>query len=237
MTKTIGALYNILEPLFRIQESAWFHPDGKWQPSRQASATYNFISTKWPPLTFEAIKNQFKLPELDIDFAHRFLYLPPMKNDANFVPVLSLCCKLNDTQSIAKFRVMLVCLNSCSGANEEVYGIGFRMETPHSQDPNTDTSTNEEGDTPPHRGTHDFHHAQLIRTFRRNTNHDGLLVDCPIWLPQSQPSFPLPAKCPVMLLLCLMLALYGKEEYYNFCQRVDFIDSYLKKLDCWINEK
>ena len=237
MTKAISALKNILIHLFEIQESSWFREENKWKPSCQALQTYRLISATWVPIEFKNINHEFNASELDLDFSNRFLYLPPMKKDANFVPVLSLCCKLNETQSIAKFRVMLVSLNSCSGANQEVYGIGFRMETPHSQDPNTDTSTNEEGETPTHKGTHDFHHAQLIRTFHRNTSYDGLPIDCPIWLPQSQPSFPLPAKCPVMLLLCLMLALYGKEDYYNLCGRIDFIDRYLNELDSWINEE
>ena len=237
MTKAISALKNLLIHLFEIQESAWFREENKWKPSCQALKTYRRISATWVPMEFKNINHEFDTSELDIDFSNRFLYLPPLKKDANFVPVLSLCCKLNETQSVAKFRVMLVCLDTCFGANREVYGIGFRMETPHSQDQNADTSANEDGETPAHRGIHDFHHAQLIRTFRRNTPHDEPQIDCPIWLPQSQPSFPLPAKCPVTLLLCLMVTLYGKEDYYNFCRRIDFIDRYLKKLDSWITEE
>ena len=134
---------------------------------------------------------------------------------------------MNNQQSIAKFRVMLVCLDK----KGKPYGIGFRMETPHSQDEDVDTFASE--------GIHDFHHAQLIQRFRRKELNSELQIDCPCWIPDSQPSFPLPAECPVTLLLCLIVTLYGRKYYNQFLVENDIfeIKQYREKLDPWINWK
>ena len=110
------------------------------------------------------------------------------------------------------------------------YGIGFRMETPESM--------NQEGDMPANGGIHDFHHAQLIRRFGQ-PKLDILPIDCPVWIPDSQPSFPLPAECPVTLLLCLIVTLYGRNYYNQFLTQHQIFDikRHLKKIDRWINWK
>ena len=235
MTETISALQNILESLSEIQKSAWFAVEEKWKPSRQALKTYNAVSRGWEPITFEQIAYLFNRNELVLNFCNRVLYLPPLEKDPHFVPVLSLSCKLNESRSVTKLRVMLVCLDDCFEENRKVYGVGFRMETPHSQDQNVDTSANE--------GVHDFHHAQLIREFGQTQLDCNIPIDCPYWLPQSQPSFPLPAKCPVTLLLCLIVTLYGRKYYNQFVNdwlnnyRRSDIERYKEELDPWVNWK
>ena len=231
MTKNISALQNILVSLFEIQRAAWFAEEGKWKPSPQALKTYKLISEKWEPIAFAKIKYLFKQTELVLNFSKwgQVLYLPPLKKDANFVPVLSLSCKLNETQSIAKFRVMLVCLDN----EEKPYGIGFRMETPESM--------NQEGEIPANGEIHDFYHAQLIQRFGQRKLDNKLQIHCPSWIPDSQPSFPLPADCPVTLLLCLIVTLYGRKCYNQFVAnylndyRKSDIEPYKKKLKPWIN--
>ena len=228
MTEIISALQNLLESLFRIQSSAWFAEEGKWRASPQALETYKLISAMWEPIDLKNVKHEFNKSELNLNFSNRVLYLPPMKKDANFVPVLSLFCKLNETQSIAKFRVMLVSLDK----KRTPYGIGFRMETPESMNQGIDMPANE--------GIHDFYHAQLIKTFQGKLD-EKLQINSPSWLPDSQPSFPLPADCPVTLLLCLIVTLYGRECYNQFLEnylvnyRKSNIEPYRKKLKPWIN--
>ena len=111
------------------------------------------------------------------------------------------------------------------------YGIGFRMETPESM--------NQEGNMPANPGIHDFYHAQLIQSFRREELNSELQIDCPCWIPESQPSFPLPAECPVTLLLCLIVTLYGRNYYNEFLteHHIFDINRHLKKIDRWINWK
>ena len=100
-------------------------------------------------------------------------------------------------------------------------------------------SMNQEEDMPANGGIHDFYHAQLIQRFRREELNSELQIDCPCWIPDSQPSFPLPAKCPVTLLLCLIVTLYGRNYYNQFLMEHQIFDikRHLKKLDPWINWK
>lgn len=67
-------------------------------------------------------------------------------------------------------------------------GIGIRFECPMG------TS-----------GSHSYHHVQL---FRPNGNS--------FEVPESFPALPLPAHDPLSLLLCLIIALYGREELGRF---------------------
>ena len=108
---------------------------------------------------------------------------------------------------------MLVTLDE---TNQALNGIGFRMETPES----ANTSI----------GIHDFYHAQLIQRFSPKQFSDKLQTKCLNWLPGSQPSFPLPANCPVTLLLCLIVTLYGRKCYTNICGRIPGIEQYRNKL-------
>ena len=226
MTETINALKNILMPLFEIQTDAWFNPEPEPKPSCQASEIFQHLSERWEPIMdFEEIGHLFKPSKLRLDFSKRVLYLPPLEKKFDFVPILSLSCILDKNQSSAQFKVMLVCLDE----HKKLCGIGFRMETPENMNQNVDTSSNE--------GIHDFYHAQLIRKFDQRAPDSIQGFDCPSWLPQSQPSFPLPADCPVSLLLCLIVTLYGKKYYKNFLNThgTPKTEQYQDKLDLWVN--
>lgn len=223
MTKTLATLKDILTPLCKSRRSIW--PTEDWER----------VLAHWRPISREELEGLFTQPKIisgsvEVNFSQsergQVLYLPPLEKNPRCVPILSLYCKLNDRQSIARFRVMLVRLDK----KGKPYGIGFRLETPHSQDQDVDTASE---------GMHDFHHAQLIRRFRQEDLDSELQIDCPIWLPDSQPSFPLPANCPVTLLLCLIVTLYGRDCYNRFLlkHRIFDISRYQKKLDRWINWK
>ena len=226
MIETINALKDILMPLFQIQTDAWFNPEPEPKPSCQALKIFPTLLGRWEPITdFEEIEHLFQSSELTLDFSERVLYLPPLEENSNFVPILSLFCKLSEVQSTAQFKVMLVCLDE----DEKQCGIGFRVETPERMNQNVNTSGNG--------GIHDFYHAQLIRKFDQRAPDSTQGFDCPSWLPQSQPSFPLPADCPVSLLLCLIVTLYGKKYYKDFLNThgTPKTEQYQDKLDLWVN--
>ena len=233
MTKPSDPLKDFLIFLFKKQESAWSKRNPKNIPSYQALKTYNAIKDKWIPITLNEINALFKKAQQDFSEWGRVLYLPPLKKDDHFVPVLSLYCKWNETHSIAKLRIMLVCLGNHTDECQKPYGIGFRLETPET----TNQTETPAGDA----GIHDFHHAQLIKKFGKDNLDRSLQIDCPSWLPESQPSFPLPAKCPLSLLFCLIATLYGKKEYNKyrneFRKRSDHstVGEHLKELDKWIS--
>lgn len=238
MVKPSDALKDCLILLFQKQNSAWVERNPGDKPSDRALKTYNAIINRWIPITFEEIEPLFDEDQLELDFSERgkVLYLPPLKKDAHFVPVLSLDCKWDQTQTQcrARLKVMLVCLCNCTDENQKPYGIGFRLETPENKN-QPETTTNNEG-------IHDFHHAQLIKKFGKDSLDGRLQIECPDWLPETQPSFPLPAKCPVSLMFCLIATLYGRKEYRKF--RDDFpklkhyhgydVREHLRELDQWI---
>ena len=235
MQKIITTLQDILTPLCESQKDIW-NKEG-WRP----------IFTEWPPLAREDIEVLFKRAKTDpqsvpVDFLQsqrgQVLYLPPLEKDPNCVPILSLYCKLQEPQSIMKLRVMLVSLDENRGT-DGIYGIGFRMETPERINQGISSSANNQSaDAIDNGGAHDFHHAQLIRKFGKRKLDDKLQIDCPVWLPQSQPSFPLPAKCPVTLLLCLILTLYGRKYYNRLLTEHEIfgIGQYQQELNQWINQ-
>ena len=222
MTKSIATLRDILTPLCKRRESIWLN--GGWE----------HVLAQWQPIAREDLEELFAPTKsvsehVEVDFSQsqrgQVLYLPPLEKNPHCIPILSLYCQLNNQQSIAKLRVMLVCLD----ANQEPYGIGFRLETPESMNQG-DNATNSDG-------IHDFHHAQLIRTFGQSKLDNKLRVCSPDWLPTTQPSFPLPANCPVTLLLCLIVTLYGRKFYNRFVAEHDIFDIKQHKdiLDPWIN--
>lgn len=237
MQKVITTLKDILTPLCKRKDVS---TNDDWQ----------HVFSEWPPLAPEDIEGLFqrakiesktsKTVELNFSQAQRgrVLYLPPLEKDPCCIPILSLYCKLKELQSIAKFRVLLVRLDENRGPHG-IYGIGFRMETPEKINQNTSPSTNNQGtNTTNNNGHHDFHHAQLIRKFGQDELDNKLQIDCPIWLPQSQPSFPLPAECPVTLLLCLLVTLYGRKYYNQFLtdHNIFEIRQYQQELNRWINQ-
>ena len=229
MQRIITAFKQILTPLCEIQKSAWNNEDAKWKPSKRALETYKFVSQQ-PLQSVQPIKpedvNKFfppsKTAAVNFFDKNKVLYLPPLKKDPEFVPIFSLCCNLSKNQSIAKFRVMLVTLDKDDKTT--LKGIGFRMETPEGRGQNANTTDNDST------GIHDFYHAQLIQQFSPKQFGDKLQTKCLSWLPESQPSFPLPADCPVTLLLCLIVTLYGGEYYTKICGRISGIEQYRNKL-------
>ena len=235
MQKTITTLKEILTPLCKSRKDVWDNED------------WIHIYAEWPPLAREDIETLFTPSEtmsesVEVDFTDSergvVIYLPPLEKDPHCVPILSLYCKLKETQSIAKLRVMLVRLDE-KRKPDGIYGIGFRMETPERFDQGDSPSThNQNVNADNSAGIHDFHHAQLIRKFGQSRLDDKLQIDCPIWLPQSQPSFPLPAECPVTLLLCMIVTLYGRKYYNQFLidHEIFEIGQYKGELNRWINQ-
>ena len=238
MTRIINVLKSILTPLLKIQQSVWINEDPNRIRSCQALATYKALSYEFSllPITLEDIEKLLPLSEtVGMSFCKfgKVLYLPPLEKDARFVPILSLSCTLKETHSIAQLRVMLVSLDDCSEEDRKFYGIGFRMETPESWKQATDQ--------PAKPGRHDFHHAQLIQEFGQKKLDKKVKIECPCWIPVTQPSFPLPAQCPVTMLLCLIVTLYGRIYYNDFFKdyfngsRDSEIKPYKEKVDPWIN--
>jgi hypothetical protein len=70
--------------------------------------------------------------------------------------------------------------------------IGMRFESPHGNS-----------------NDHCFHHAQLWTHIRKGVDATRI-VDPGAWVPEDQPSFPLPAKNPLELVWAAAVSIYGK---------------------------
>lgn len=248
ITKTIITFSEFIELLCKIQESiwddnnpVWLETDPTWKRSDHALETYKSLYSNWKPISYDTIEYQLRYPKVELNFSQwgNVIYLPPLKKDSKFVPILSPYCILNETQSIARLQVMLVRRGNNTDEDKKPHGLGFRLETPENMNQamnSTGRSQNMGANNDI--GMHDFHHAQLIHRFRHE-KLDLLNIYSLPWLPQSQPSFPLPAKCPITLLLCLIVTLYGGKSYMLFFNKyksaITGIESYLGKLKLWID--
>lgn len=54
--------------------------------------------------------------------------------------------------------------------------------------------------------THEYDHVQLSKSIGHRT---GRLPQCPVWLPDSYPCFPIPGKCVVSRFLSMVVAMHG----------------------------
>ncbi len=129
------------------------------------------------------------------------LFLPPLSQDEDFVPVLSI--KYDFTQVNPTMRL---CVNMFSFCNLEKKTekkplvFGFRFEIDHAK------------------SNHDYCHSQLTRTFimEKNSPHvrrqeiASPISSLPAWVPESTPCLIVPACCPVSLLFCMLISFYGK---------------------------
>jgi len=218
MNKTIGTFRTILTRLYQEQDRTWSPRSSRKKVPKEAQSVWDELSQYWwPPIEERELEKLLKHPDqLDLEFEkHKVLYLPPLKKGGVFVPAMSMNCVINDDVEDIKIRVMLV---RRDGESNQLQGIGFRLESPEG-----------EGED-----RHDFYHAQLIAGFRKEKDIKSIS-----WLPDSQPSFPILARCPITMILSLLITLYGKnyclEFYNNYSLHRANIKSYMNQLNEWVN--
>lgn len=142
-----------------------------------------------------------------------FFYLPPFNKDIGYVPVLILRCDYSKSPPEACLALLM--FRYCE-SEEKIKCFGFRFEAPHkAQTPEKDT-------------IHDYWHVQISAKIRgrvEKRTRDGRVIsipvglelpECPSWIPDAFPGVPTSAKCPVSLILCLLVSLYGKEMFNRF---------------------
>jgi len=235
MDKTIGTLRQFFATLCQIQQGCWVNQNPGWKLPERASKAWTELQKCWQPITEKELNKLFspsKAVKVNFSEEKKLLYLPPLEKYPECVPALSLKCHLDKARKSIHLRVMLVRLEEdeeklCSEEDEKkLCGIGFRLESPHSEDYDEDENEDKK------EGRHDFPHAQLIRNFEKRPPTSSPPIDSPCWLPTEQPAFPLIADCPVTLLLCMLLSLYGQKYFWRFFSehKVFNIERYLKNI-------
>jgi len=210
MDKSVRTLYELFQILCREQNSTWLHPSPGQEPPDHAYEIWGMLCGSWAPITEKELEELFSSSEKSkmINFSKRrkVLYLPLLQQDSKFVPVLTMQCDLGQACTDIKLRVMLVCRDE-----GKLCGVGFRMDRGE--------------------GLHSFYHAQLIRSLEPSPYAEcGPSVECPHWLPETQPSFPVIADSSAALIICLLLSLYGIGGLTLVTeQRVFGLEPHLKK--------
>jgi len=237
--KTVNALRTLLNLLYQEQARDWSPQRRGWSTRhsrRKISSKAQQVREReyWTPVRERELEEWLSASdELVVNFSRekKVLYLPPLEKDAEFVPILSLECNLDETRTSIILRVMLVRQEK---VGKELHGIGFRLESPECE--NQPRDKNEDMGKKKINGRHDFYHAQLLRGFDWGPPVKNLT-----WLPCSQPSFPLLANCPITLIFSLLLTLYGKKYCWEFYTRHSLhlhdMKQYMEKLQPWINWK
>lgn len=159
-----------------------------------------YDSLKYPkyPLREEEIKRIFSVNANECTINFKNLYLPPLDNNMDFVPILSMGCNLKNDCEMS-LRVEMQGYDK----NKKSIGFGFRFESPHIG------------------GNHDYWHMQVI------TENDGLKLGCPEWLPVNDPCIPIKVKKPIDLIFFMLLCFYGKRAYKLF-NNLSYLDSKYK---------
>jgi hypothetical protein len=121
----------------------------------------------------------------------RFLYLDPIESDRVMIPIIWM--KFDFGRSISQARIYL---GLFLYHDNSIRSFGFRFESPEGK------------------GIHHYYHAQIIRSLPPNKSFAP--SELHQWLPEGQPSFPLDAQNPIMMILCLLLTLYGRDHIAKF---------------------
>jgi hypothetical protein len=221
LDQDVRTLYDIFLALCRQQSHFWFRPRPGQKLPRRAFEVWDVLKDldQWTPIREEELEQVFMRGDTNmVNFAdlNRVLYLPPLSHhDSDCVPVLSLECDRNNADNL-KLSFMLI---RDDEGEKRLVGIGFRMEKGT--------------------GEHRFYHAQLIRNFQGN-NAEGDCVECPRWLPDTQPSLPIWAVSSVTLLLCTLVSIYGLDRCRGLIDEIGQVHRFsmhLRQFDEWFPQK
>jgi hypothetical protein len=134
----------------------------------------------------------------------KFLLMEPINLGSPMIPVLSF--RYDFHRSLPEFNIRLgLFLFEKLGEIDELRAIGYRFESPEGE------------------GIHHYYHAQGIHAFEKNSKQWS--IPCPDWLPTKQPAFALDANCPVSLMACVLISLYGRNIISNL-QSARFWDQF-----------
>lgn len=182
LSKTFDEIGLILSDLSRLSEKKWRNDKtlGDQKVPPETREIYDNLQYSKRQTRKEEIEQIFKNDDNKYDIAFNNLYLPPLDNNMEFVPILSMVCDLKKDCYIS-LRVEMQSYDN----NKKFIGLGYRFESPHPG------------------GIHDYWHIQLI-------TENGEKLGCPEWLPEENPCFPVKVKKPIDLIFFMLLCFYGK---------------------------
>lgn len=195
-SKTKSPLDHRSKTFCDLLKSLWQTQNSRWKGTLPAGVSDILIAAQshFGPLDYQSLEKF--LPKdtqlLANSYAgNRFLYLPPLDKNSAFIPILSFRYSFKGKEEV-KLGLHLVTVH-----DEKLHAFGYRFETGHPAGKTGSVAS------------HDFQHAQLCVTYDGPGDAPLPYINCPSWIPTTQPSFPLPANDYVGLLICLLVSLYG----------------------------
>ncbi|HEV2137778.1 MAG TPA: hypothetical protein VGR53_02970 [Nitrososphaerales archaeon] len=134
----------------------------------------------------------------------KFLYLPPLPDDEQFVPVMLGTCDFEASSSSVRIE-----FHSASDQDENGNAIGFRFEGPGA-------------------GRHDYWHFQLTGG---GGSPIGAVPGALSWFPETLPCVPLTVDDPVTLFLAIAVSLYGYGEIRSILSDMKALPDYFSRLN------
>jgi hypothetical protein len=184
-TMDFQMMCELLTNLLNLSEYLWEQgKDLNGSNLKNGTTMINYEMMNWakPHLTSRELGSLVEKSRNSYLHLERF-YLPPLDEDREFIPILSLDCKFGSSPPSLNLRVGMT--KYANGGNGQPVSVGFRFEMGK------------------HASNHNYHHMQLTAK-----PHDEPLLGCPE-LPETYPCVPTPAKCPFSLILCMLISLYG----------------------------
>lgn len=194
----------ILTRIFQISTKLW--RNGLTLENEEVHETildhYDTLLFMKPPIAEGELENLVRKPRRRKLLLDRPFYLPPLKDDGEFIPILQIDWNFRDKTDISIRIEMYRFIQMFEGGSQpHLRSIGFRFEI------HKDSKT------------HDFMHVQITR-----------IHACPDWLPTTLPCIPTITKGAVSLLFCVLASLYGKNVYNMLFSGMKISNKYLLPL-------
>lgn len=195
----------ILKRIFLLSKTLWqrgYTPEWK-KVDETTLDDYNELLCIKPPIQEGKLEDLVRKPRHNRLLLDSPFYLPPVKDDKEFIPILQIKWKLGEIYDISVRIEMYRFVQTFPGGSRlHLRSLAFRFEMHGASK------------------THDFMHVQVTRT------QHGF----PDWLPTTIPCIPTKAHCPVSLLLCALASLYGKNTYNMLFSGMKMPKKYLEPL-------
>ncbi len=188
--KDFDLMCQVLIKLSQFSKTRWRSGIENSSLPKAAIDGYYHLVNQHSPISSEEVEKlvqEWKASK-KMRFYLNYLFLPPLQDNSEFIPILSLDYNFEPPYRHLSFRIEMHRLITEQEA--KIHCVGFRFEI---GEPGSD---------------HDYHHVQLTSR-RRNWEGGQALPQCPVWMPVKVPRIPMPVSDPVALILSVVVSLYG----------------------------
>lgn len=206
--KDLSILHQLLEVLLRKSFRLWENEKDidKKELNETSLINHQYMIELFPPIKLVRLEKMVKGRTSNCLLLEKNIHLPPLSYDSEFIPILSADLDLDETPPEINFRIEMYRYKSASGC--KLQAIAFRFECEDQ------------------RSVHGYYHAQFTAE-----PHGTSLPDCPKWIPQHIPCFPLITDfSAVSVLFCILVSLYGKGLYPKIFHSVNIDNKYTNAL-------